>query len=111
MNKKTHGQQPKSPKQIKIWVFSYYEEIKDVRAPEGGSSIEELSHEDQVEVEVQNLTLFVDASISTPTQMVGLGAAVITANNKVQAALSKPLKGTKDLCPTRAKESGASKVA
>lgn len=38
--------------------------------------------------------MYVDAAISTSTKIVGLGADIIRANNKMHAALSKPLKGT-----------------
>lgn len=40
------------------------------------------------------MSLFVDASISTSTKMVGLGVAILTASKRVQAALSKSLKDT-----------------
>lgn len=44
-------------------------------------------------MQIDDLVLYVDAAISTPTKMVGLGATIIGGNNKVYAALSKPLKG------------------
>lgn len=34
-----------------------------------------------------------DAAVSTPTGMVGLGAVIFTPNRKIQATLSKPLEG------------------
>ncbi|KAK1363926.1 hypothetical protein POM88_039487 [Heracleum sosnowskyi] len=103
-NKKTHGQLTRSPLLIKIWLYSYYDEIKDTRIREVGFSTgEEFPIGDQVEVEIQDIKLFVDASISTDTQMVGLGAVIISANKKkILAALSKPLSGTLSVFHTEA---------
>ncbi|XP_074360474.1 uncharacterized protein LOC141700662 [Apium graveolens] len=53
---------------------------------------EDLTQE-QVEAGLQDLTLFMDASISTSSGMVGLGAVIFKANKKIQASLSKPLEG------------------
>lgn len=48
----------------------------------------------QADVRVDELRLYMDATISMSTKIVGLGADIIGANNKMHAALSKPLKGT-----------------
>lgn len=53
-----------------------------------------MNHGGQTEVEGHDLALFVDASISTTTNMVGFRAVIFTANKRLQAALSKPLEGT-----------------
>lgn len=49
---------------------------------------------EQVDVEDHDYALFVDASISTSSHKVGLGAVIFTPNNRIQARLSKPLEGT-----------------
>lgn len=52
-NKKTHGQQQRSPQQTKEWVISYFEEVRNTLAAEDGViPSEESSHGEQAEVEI-----------------------------------------------------------
>lgn len=44
-----------------------------------------------MEVELNDLSVFVDASIST--KIIGIGAIIFTTNKRAQAALSKPQEG------------------
>lgn len=65
------------------------------QAPNGGVFLgSELSHESHTEVEIQDLELFVDAAISTSTEIIGLGAVIFSANMRAKTTLSKPLEGT-----------------
>lgn len=52
-----------------------------------------LNYRGPTKVEFHNLALFVDASISSSTDMVRIGAVIFAANKRKQAALSKPLEG------------------
>lgn len=56
-NKKTHGQQQRTPQQIKTWLSSYYEEISNAHTPEGGVVSEEESATGQAEVQIHDHTL------------------------------------------------------
>ncbi|KAK1356477.1 hypothetical protein POM88_049733 [Heracleum sosnowskyi] len=97
-NKITHGQQRRTPQQIKTWSSSYYEEVSNAHTQEDRVvSEEESSHRGQAgqaEVQIHDHTLFVDAAVSTSSKKVGLGAVILASDKKVQAALSKPLEGT-----------------
>ena len=46
-----------------------------------------------MEVVSFGFTLFVDAALSETTERIGLGAAIISSDNRTQATLSKPLEG------------------
>lgn len=94
-NKKTHDQQNRTPQQLKSRLASYYAEIKKAQAHEGGASGgEEATDGRQSEIDINELALFVDASVSTTDEMVDLGAIIFTTNKRSKAALSKPLKGS-----------------
>lgn len=94
-NKRTHGQNYRTSQQIKEWIASYYEEVKNSQVPDDGGRRSQVPVSvGQGVIEIHDLTLFVDATISSSQQKVGLGAAIITANKRVQATLSKPLEGT-----------------
>ena len=45
--------------------------------------------------EGRELTMFVDAAISTPTNMVGFGIVIYAKEGNIKAAISKPLQGYK----------------
>ena len=94
-NKRIHGQQQRDAQQIKNWVSSYAGEVLDVLTREGVTKKEgKHSGAEQIEAEDHDYALFVDASISTSSQKVRLGAVIFTPNNRIQARLSKPLEGS-----------------
>lgn len=94
-SKKTYGQHQGTPQQIKIQLSSYYKDVKNAHATEGGVfHIKELSNAGQAEVEFHDLALFVDALVSTPLQNIGLGVAISTTYEMIHTTLSKPLEGT-----------------
>lgn len=76
-NKKTHGHQQRTSQQIKEWVTSYYEEVKNIITVDNGVILpKESSRDEHSGAEIQELTLFVDASIPTTSHKVGLGAVI-----------------------------------
>lgn len=93
--KKTHGQERRTPQQIKTRILSYYEEVRNAHIREGEVVlIEESFYEGQTEVQVHDHVILVDAAISTSSQKVGIGAVILAPNKEVRATLSKPLQGT-----------------
>ncbi|KAK1378467.1 zf-RVT domain-containing protein [Heracleum sosnowskyi] len=93
-NKRTHGEAYRTAHQVKIWLTAYQEEIKSVNAKSRVLTGKALTHINQMEVGFQELTLCVDAVISTESEMIGLGAVIFVANKKVQASLAKPMEGS-----------------
>lgn len=92
-NKITHGNQRRTDQQFKIWLSLYYDEMKNTNKM-GTTSREVISRGCNVEVDIHESALFVDAAISTDLQKIGLGAVIVTSNKKIQATMSKPLEGS-----------------
>lgn len=91
-NKKTH-EQPRNPEQLKRWLSAFYVEVKNAQTSEGETVHGERNQRGQPEIEIQDLTLCVDAATSTNDEMVGLGTVIFSTNRRPRAGLSKPLKG------------------
>ncbi|KAM6550760.1 hypothetical protein CsatB_000568 [Cannabis sativa] len=98
-NKITHGQQIRQPQFVVEWIISYYESILSMKeGPKKSSQTNgrnrEASAGSSTSAQEQRLysKLMVDATVLSTTSIVGLGAVVFSEDNRVHAALSKPLK-------------------
>ena len=92
-NKHNHGQQHRTPQQIKIWISSYLEEIKNAYSTKVNTRSQTLNVNQRV-VDNEAFTLCVDAALSTTSQKIGIGAVLYTPSRRVQARLSKPMEGS-----------------
>ena len=76
------------------WIYSYHDDIKKSQIQNEKTTQKEVPRDPMSEPnEGRELTMFVDAAISTSTNMVGFGVVIFAEEENIKAALSKPLQG------------------